>query len=110
MSIRPQQMEMFIASQTAERLGANDRLLEMILERRNMFRALKQVRANKGAPGIDGVSVEQIGSYLRRHWIKIKAALLNGDYKPLPARRKEIDKPDGGIHLLGIPTVLDRLI
>jgi len=52
MGIRPQQREMFIASQTAERLGDKDRLLEIILERRNMFRALKQVRANKGAPGI----------------------------------------------------------
>ncbi len=110
MSIRPQQMEMFTASQTAERLGANDRLMDMILERRNMFRALKQVRANKGAPGIDKISVEQIGGYLRRHWTEIKAVLLNGDYKPVPARRKEIDKPDGGIRLLGIPTVLDRII
>lgn len=110
MSIRPQQMEMFIASQTAERLGANARLMEMILERRNMCRALKQIRANKGAPGIDKINVKQIGGYLRRHWAEIKAALLNGNYKPLPARRKEIDKPDGGIRLLGIPTVLDRII
>lgn len=110
MSIRPRQMEMFIASQTAERLGANVRLLEMTLERRNMFRALNQVRANKGAPGIDKMTVEEIGGHLRRHWPKIKAALLNGSYKPLPVRRKEIDKPDGGVRLLGIPTVLDRVI
>jgi RNA-directed DNA polymerase len=110
MSIRPQQMEMFIASQTAERLGANVRLLEIILERRNMFSALKQVRANKGAPGIDKISVDQIGGYLRRHWPKIKADLLNGNYNPLPVRRKEIDKPDGGVRLLGIPIVLDRII
>ena len=110
MSIRPQQMEMFTASQAAERLGENDRLLDMILDRRNMFSALKQVRANKGAPGIDKISVKQIGGYLKRHWHKIKAALLNGYYKPLPARRKEIDTPDGGIRLLGIPTVLDRII
>ena len=110
MSIRPQQMEMFTASQAAERLGENDRLLDMILDRRNMFSALKQVRANKGAPAIDKISVKQIGGYLKRHWHKIKAALLNGYYKPLPARRKEIDTPDGGIRLLGIPTVLDRII
>jgi len=110
MSIRPQQMEMFVASQTAERLGANVRLLEKILERRNMFRALNQVRANKGAPGIDKITVNQIGGYLRRHWDKIKAELLNGNYNPLPVRRKEIDKPDGGVRLLGIPTVLDRVI
>jgi group II intron reverse transcriptase/maturase len=101
---------MFIASQTAERLGANARLMEMILERRNMFKALKQVRANKGAPGIDEMSVDQIGGYLHRHWPRIKLELLNGNYKPLPVRRKEIDKPDGGVRLLGIPTVLDRVI
>ena len=110
MSIRPRQMEMFVASQAAERLGANVRLLEMILERRNMFSALQQVRANKGAPGIDKLSVEQIGGYLRRHWPKINEDLLNGKYRPLPVRRKEIDKPDGGVRLLGIPTVLDRVI
>lgn len=110
MSIRPWQMEMFVASQTAERLGANVRLMEMILERRNMFRALEQVCANKGAPGIDKITVKQIGGYLRRHWPKIKADLLNSNYKPLPVRRKEIDKPDGGVRLLGIPTVPDRII
>ena len=110
MSIRPQQMEMFVAAQTAERLGANVRLMEMILERRNMFRAFKQIIANKGAPGIDKITVNQIGGYLKRHWSKIKADLLNGTYNPLPVRRKEIDKPDGGVRLLGIPTVLDRII
>lgn len=110
MSIRPRQMEMFVASQTAERLGANDRLLEMILERRNMFRALNQVCANKGAPGIDKMNVKKIRGYLRRHWPKIKEDLLSGQYRPLPVRRKEIDKPDGGVRLLGIPTVLDRVI
>ena len=110
MSIRPRQMEMFVASQAAERLGESVRLLEMILERRNMFNALQQVCANKGAPGIDKLSVDQIGGYLRRHWPKIKEALLNGHYRPLPVRRKEIDKPDGGVRLLGIPTLLDRVI
>jgi group II intron reverse transcriptase/maturase len=103
-------MEMFIASQTAESLGANLRLLEMILDRRNMLLALKQARANKGAPGIDKITVNQIGGYLNRHWTKIKAALLDGSYNPLPVRRKQIDKPDGGVRLLGIPTVLDRII
>jgi RNA-directed DNA polymerase len=90
-------MEMFVASQSAKRLGASARLLEMILERRNMFSALQQVRANKGAPGIDKISVEQSGGYLRRHWPKIQEELLNGKYRPLPVRRKEIDKPDGGV-------------
>jgi retron-type reverse transcriptase len=103
-------MEMFIASQTAESLGANLRLLEMILDRRNMLLALKQVRSNKGAPGIDKITVNQIGGYLIRHWTKIRAALLDGSHKPLPVRRKQIDKPDGGVRLIGIPTVLDRII
>lgn len=110
MNIKPQQMEIFAASQIAERLGENDRLLEIILERRNMFRALKQVQANKGAPGIDRMDVDHVGRYLRRHWPKIEAALQSGAYKPLPVRRKEIDQQDGGVRLLGIPTVLDRII
>ncbi|MCP4082783.1 MAG: group II intron reverse transcriptase/maturase, partial [Planctomycetaceae bacterium] len=74
-----------------------------------MKRALKQVRANKGAPGVDGMTVNQLPSYLRRHWEKIKTALFDGTYTPLPVRRKEIPK-QGGIRLLGIPAVLDRLI
>jgi RNA-directed DNA polymerase len=75
-----------------------------------MRRALRRVRKNKGAPGIDGMTVEELPGYLKRHWPKIKAQLLAGEYKPMPVRRKEIDKPDGGVRLLGIPTVLDRLI
>jgi len=110
MSIRPRQVEMFVASRIAESLGGNDRLLELILERRNMFGALEQVRANKGAAGVDGMTTNQLGGFLKRHWNKIKEDLLNGVYKPFPVRRKEIAKPDGGVRLLGIPTVLDRLI
>jgi len=110
MNIMPQQMEMFVASQMAESLGGSDRLMEMILERRNMFRALTQVLANKGAPGVDGMTVSQLEGFLKRRWPKIRLSLLYGKYRPLPVRRKEIDKPDGGIRLLGIPTVMDRLI
>jgi RNA-directed DNA polymerase len=110
MNIKPQPMEMFVASHIAESLGGSTRLMEMILERRNMFRALKQVRANQGAPGVDGMTVNQLGRYLKRHWPKIREDLLNSNYKPFPVRRKEIEKPDGGIRLLGIPTVLDRVI
>ncbi len=110
MNIRPQQMEMFVASQIAESLGESSRLMEMILERRNMFEAIKRVRANDGAPGIDGMTVKKLGRYLKRHWRKIREQILNGNYNPLPVRRKEIDKPDGGVRLLGIPTVLDRFI
>jgi len=107
---RPQQMELFPASQIAESLGNNDRLMEMILERNNIIRAWKQVCANKGAPGVDGMKTGQLGNYLAKHWPEIEQDLLNCRHKPLPVKRKEIPKPDGGVRLLGIPTVLDRFI
>ncbi len=110
MNIKPQQMEMFVASEFSERLGGSDRLMERILERGNIIRAWERVRANKGAPGIDGMTTKQLGRYLKKHWPKIEKSLLNGTHKPMPVRRKEIPKPDGGVRLLGIPTVLDRLI
>ena len=75
MSIRPRQVEMFVASRIAESLGGKDQLLEIILERRNMFRALNQFRANKGAGGVDGMRTNQLGGYLKRHWAKIKMDL-----------------------------------
>jgi RNA-directed DNA polymerase len=84
--------------------------MEIILERENMLRALKRVRQNKGAPGVDGMTVDQLPAYLKRHWPKIKQALLDGYYEPFPVRRKDIPKPDGGMRPLGIPTALDRLI
>ena len=84
--------------------------MEIICERENMRRALQRVRSNKGAPGVDGMTVDQLPGYLKRHWQQIKEDLLNGKYKPLPVRRKEISKPQGGVRLLGIPTVLDRLV
>jgi len=110
MNIMPQQREMFIASQVTESPTDGSRLMDIILERGNMFRALKRVRENKGAPGIDGMTVNELPGYLKRHWLKIRINLLSGEYKPFPVRRKEIDKPEGGVRLLGIPTVLDRLV
>jgi RNA-directed DNA polymerase len=80
------------------------------LERGNMQRALKQVRRNKGAPGIDGMTVDDLPDYLRHHWPAVRAQLLSGSYRPRPVRRVEIPKPDGKTRCLGIPTVLDRLI
>ena len=74
-----------------------------------MQRALKRVIKNKGAPGVDGMTVKQLKGYLKRHWPKIKQAILDGTYDPLPVRRKEIPK-EGGVRLLGIPSCLDRLI
>lgn len=102
--------EAFVAARLSESPTGKIRLLESILERENMNRALKQVVSNKGAPGVDDMKVGQLGSYLKRHWPKIRESLLAGSYEPMPARRKEIEKKDGGVRLLGIPTVLDRLI
>ncbi len=84
--------------------------MEIICERENIRRALQRVWSNKGAPGVDGMTVDQLPSYLRRHWPQIKEDLLNGTYKPMPVRRQEILKPQGGVRMLGIPTAMDRLI
>jgi len=102
--------EAYIAKCLSESSTGEIRLMESILERENMRRALHRVRENDGAPGIDGMTVDELPRYLRRHWDVIKADLLAGRYKPKPVRQKEIPKPDKGVRLLGIPTVLDRLI
>ena len=81
-----------------------------MLERANLQRALQQVRQNKGAPGLDGMSVEALPDYLRHHWPEIRAQLEAGRYRPQPVKRVEIPKPDGKTRPLGIPTVLDRFI
>src|SRR5208283_3499419 len=72
--------------------------------------AWKRVRANKGSPGVDGMTVRALPGYLKQHWPAIREQMLSGTYQPQPVRRKEIDKPDGGVRKLGIPTVLDRFI
>ncbi len=110
MIIAQQSSEMAIASYLSDPSTGGNRLMEIICERENMHRALQRVRSNKGAPGVDGMTVDQLPGYLKRHWQQIKEDLLNGKYKPLPVRRKEIPKPQGGVRLLGIPTVLDRLV
>ena len=92
--------------EVAERNGAD--LLEKILDRDNLNRAYKRVRANKGAPGIDGMTVEDALPWLREHRDELLESIRNGKYKPQPVRRKEIPKPDGGVRKLGIPTVIDR--
>ena len=84
--------------------------LQAVLERANLQRALKQVRWNKGAPGIDGMTVDELPQYLKQHWPAIREQLETGRYRPQPVRRVEIPKPDGSSRGLGIPTVLDRLI
>jgi len=90
---------------------AVEQLLEAVVERKNMWLALKQVERNSGAAGVDNMTVEQLRSYLREHWPRIKEELLAGDYQPQPVLKVEIPKPDGkGMRMLGIPTVVDRLI
>jgi RNA-directed DNA polymerase len=89
---------------------ASERLLEEVLKKENLERALKRVKANRGAPGVDGMTVEELPRYLRDNWTSIKAKLTNHAYHPRPVRSVNIPKPDGGVRKLGIPTVLDRFI
>lgn len=91
-----------------ERTGAH--LLERILQRDNLNRAYLQVERNHGAPGIDGMTVEEALPWLKEHKEDLLESLRNGSYKPSPVRRKDIPKPDGGTRQLGIPTVIDRII
>jgi len=87
-----------------------DNLMEEVLRRENLLAALRRVRANKGAPGIDGMTVDELPVHLRTAWPALREQLLNATYVPSPVRKVEIAKPGGGIRMLGIPTVLDRLI
>jgi RNA-directed DNA polymerase len=85
--------------------------MQEVLQPENLKAALRQVQANKGAPGIDGMTVKQLPEHLTTHWPRIRQQLLEGTYKPQPVRRVEIPKPDGGgVRKLGIPTALDRFI
>src|SRR4029077_9650197 len=90
--------------------ASTNRVMEEVCERENLKAALQRVKANKGSPGVDGMTVIGIKDYLRQHWPAIREQLLSGTYEPKPVRRVEIAKPDGGMRKLGIPTVLDRLI
>jgi RNA-directed DNA polymerase len=105
-----------LADQRAEQFPARDEgkasagMWERVWERQNLFAALKRVEQNGGAPGIDGMTVEELRPYLKEHWMEIRALLDQQTNKPSPERRVEIPKPDGGVRLLGIPTVLDRFL
>ncbi len=98
------------AAQGKERSGSHDLLMERVVARENALEALKRVRRNKGSPGIDGMTVEELEPYLREHWQTIREQLLAGSYRPSAVRRKQIPKSGGGVRELGIPTVLDRFI
>jgi RNA-directed DNA polymerase len=87
-----------------------EQLMEEVCERENCKQALARVKANKGSPGVDGMTVHELPGYLKQHWPAIREQLLSGTYVPQPVKRVEIPKPDGGVRKLGIPTVLDRFI
>lgn len=88
----------------------NDTLMDLILSSENMHKAWKQVKSNGGSPGVDGITIEEFPDVLRNRWKRIRQALLFGYYVPSPVLRVEIPKKSGGKRLLGIPTVLDRVI
>jgi RNA-directed DNA polymerase len=98
------------AVQGEERSGSHDLLMERVVARGNAEAALKRVRRNKGSPGIDGMTVEELEPHLREHWQAIREQLLAGSYRPSAVRRKQIPRSGGGVRELGIPTVLDRFV
>jgi RNA-directed DNA polymerase len=102
--------ESLMAKREAENPAIGEQLMEEVCERENCKQALSRVKANKGSPGVDGMTVGDVPGYLKQHWPAIREQLLSGTYKPQPVRRVEIPKPDGGVRKLGIPTVLDRFV
>ena len=93
-----------------DELFDTSRLLEDVLERNNMLEAMYRVIRNKGSYGIDGMKTDELREHVKKNWATVKTKLLEGKYNPSPVRRVEIPKPDGGVRLLGIPTVQDRMI
>ena len=101
--------EVPMAARATERSGKSD-LMEMVVRRPNLQTALKRVKSNKGSPGIDGMTVDELSAHLREHWEEIREHLLAGTYRPQRVKRQLIPKSGGGMRELGIPTVLDRFI
>src|SRR5450432_1321578 len=102
--------ESFTAKRGTESPAIIEQLMEEVCGRENCKQALARVKANKGSPGVDRMTVQQLPEYLKQHWPAIREQMLSGTYKPQPVKRVEIPKPDGGVRKLGIPTVLDRFI
>jgi RNA-directed DNA polymerase len=103
--------ETLVAKRRSESLTGTERLMEEVCELENCKQALQRVKANKGSPGVDGMTVDELPDYLKQHELEIGEQLRNGTYQPQPVKRVEIDKPDGGgKRKLGIPTVLDRFV
>jgi RNA-directed DNA polymerase len=101
-----EETESSVATSGTENPASTNRLMEEVCERDNLKEALRQVKGNKGSPGVDGMTVGGITDYLKQHWPAIREQLLSGTYEPKPVRRVEIPKPDGGVRKLGIPTVI----
>ncbi len=102
--------EPLVATRIPERPAAEDQLMEEVCNRRNLEKAWKRVRENKGSPGVDGLTIDDTVDYLREHWPTIREQLLTGTYRPQPVKRVDIPKPDGGVRQLGVPCIVDRLI
>ena len=105
-----QRVEASPARNEGESAGGSGSVWEQVMAGENLRRALARVKKNGGAPGIDGMTVEELKPYLTEHWLEVRGRLDVGTYRPQPVRRVEIGKPDGGKRLLGIPTVVDRFI
>jgi hypothetical protein len=105
---RAEGTESFKAERETESPAIAERLMEEVCERGNCEQALKRVQSNKGSAGVDGMTIQQLPAYLKKHWPKIREQLLAGIYKPQPVLRVEIAKPDGGMRKLGIPTVISQ--
>ncbi len=102
--------EPLTAKRPPERPADEEPLMEKVCERPNMESAWKRVRANKGGPGVDGLTIAQTAEYLREHWPMIRDQLVEGTYTPQPVKRRKLPKPAGGVRQLGVPCVVDRLI
>ncbi len=103
--------ETLMAKHRTESLAGTERLMEEVCELENCKQALQRVKGNKGNPGVDGMTVDELPEYLKQHGLKIGEQLRNGTYQPQPVRRVEIPKPDGqGVRKLGIPCGLDRFV
>jgi RNA-directed DNA polymerase len=102
--------ETLAAKRKSESLAGTERLMEEVCELENCKQALQRVRGNKGSPGVDGMTVDELPSYLKQHELEIGAQLRNGTYRPQPVLRVEIPKPDGGMRKLGIPCAVDRFV
>ena len=102
--------EVLTAKREGENLAGNECVMEEIVSRENLRKALQRVKSNGGAPGVDKMTVKELPEYLKTNWLTIKEQLLSGSYQPQPVRRVEIPKPEGGVRKLGVPSVLDRFI